>query len=66
MFDLLFNPLPYDKEIYDIAYNSKSMTEAFKIADDYTKKIGQSFIIGLALSQASIRLKTNNEKLDKS
>ena len=51
----------YDYEIYEIAYLSKTMKEAFEIASKYTKKYGSTnMIIGLALSQANIRLNPGN------
>ena len=56
MFEFLSNPISYDQEIYDIAYNSKTLEEAHKIADEYSKKRGSNFIIGLALSTAHNRL----------
>jgi hypothetical protein len=52
----------YDSEIYQIAYASKTMKEAFEIASEYSKKTGNNFIVSLAIEQASIRL--NNKKTE--
>jgi hypothetical protein len=62
MFDFLLEPMPFDKEIYEIGYQSKNIEEAHKMAQDYAKKYGSwNWIIGLALHQAAIRFE--QEKL---
>lgn len=64
MFDFLFKVPDYDLEVYKIAYQAKTMSEAFEMTKEYEKKLGgPNMIIGLALSQASIRLKENKEEV---
>lgn len=55
--------LLYDREIYEIAYMSKSMEEAFQIANKYTEKYRRNMIVGLALQTAYSRLnkRINND-----
>lgn len=61
MFSFLFDPPKYDPEIYEIAYESKTMNEAFSLATEYRNKLGYDcIVIGLALSQASTRLQKFN------